>query len=119
MIDESRVAGYGYDCTTEVLGSHATVRIGDHRRIHNVWLTPGSETVDWVEDFTERYPQAYALELESFAAAIRDQRPPAVTGEDGLAAFVLAQACERSFRERRTIQLRREERVGRVIYEAA
>jgi myo-inositol 2-dehydrogenase/D-chiro-inositol 1-dehydrogenase len=119
VIDESRVAGYGYECSTEVLGSKATVRIGDHRRADNVWLTPGSSAVDWVADFTERFPRAYALELEEFAAAIREQRPPAVTGEDGLAAFVLAQACDRSFREQRTVRLRHEERVGRVIYEAA
>ena len=119
VIDESRVAGYGYECSTEVLGSRATVRIGDHRRVGNAWLTPGSAAVDWVEDFTERFPRAYALELEDFAAAIRDQRAPGVTGEDGLAAFVLAQACERSYREQRTVRLRHEERVGRVIYEAA
>jgi predicted dehydrogenase len=117
VIDESRVAGYGYECSTEVLGSRATVRIGDHRRLHDVWLTPGSAAVDWVSDFTERFPDAYALELESFATAIREQRP-AVTGEDGLAGFVLAQACDRSFREGRTVRLRHEERVGRVIYEA-
>jgi inositol 2-dehydrogenase len=119
VIDESRVAGYGYECSTEVLGSNATVRIGDHRRLNDVWLTPGSAAVDWVEDFTERFPEAYALELESFATAIRERRPPAVTGEDGLAAFVLAQACDRSFREGQTVRLRHEERVGRVIYEAA
>ena len=119
VIDESRVAGYGYECSTEIVGSHATVRIGNHRRTHDVWLTPGSAAVDWVDDFTERFPDAYALELESFATAILEERPPAVTGEDALAAFVLAQACERSFREGRTIQLRHEERVGRVRYEAA
>ena len=119
VIDESRVAGYGYDCSTEVLGSRATVRVGDHRRTGAAWLTPGTAAVDWVEDFTERFPQAYALELEEFALSIRDGRAPAVTGEDGLAAFVLAQACERSYREQRTVKLRHEEHVGRVIYEAA
>jgi len=119
VIDESRVAGYGYECSTEVVGSRATVRIGEHRRTHNTWLTPGSATVDWVADFTERFPDAYALELESFAAAILEGRPPAVSGEDALAAFVLAQACERSIREGTTIQLRHEEHVGRVTYEAA
>src|SRR5919198_6266205 len=105
VIDESRVAGYGYEPSTEVVGSQATVRIGDHRRFNTVWLTPGTAAVDWVHDFTERYRDAYALELEHFAAAIRDGRPPAVTGEDALAAFVLARACERSFREGRTIRL--------------
>jgi inositol 2-dehydrogenase len=110
VIDESRVAGYGYESSTEVVGSRATVRIGGHRRLDNVWLTPGSAAVDWVADFTERYRDAYLLELEEFAATIREGRRPAVSGEDGLAAFVLARACERSFREGRTV---------RVAYEAA
>jgi inositol 2-dehydrogenase len=105
VIDESRVAGYGYESSTEVIGSRATVRIGNHRRVDNVWLTPGSASVDWVEDFTERYSEAYLLELEEFAAAIREGRSPQVTGEDGLASFVLAQACDRAFRERRAIRI--------------
>ena len=105
VIDGSRVAGYGYESSTEVVGSRATVRIGDHRRVNNVWLTPGSAAVDWVADFTERYRDAYVLELEEFAAAISEGREPAVSGEDGLAAFVLARACERSFREGRTVRV--------------
>jgi myo-inositol 2-dehydrogenase/D-chiro-inositol 1-dehydrogenase len=106
VIDNTRSAGYGYECSTEVVGSRATVRIGDHRRVHNVWLTPGAATVDWVDDFAERFPLAYQRELEDFAAAIRDDRPPAVTGEDALAAFVLARACDCSLREGRTVSLR-------------
>ncbi len=103
VIDNSRAAGYGYECSTEVVGSKASVRIGYHRNVNNEWLTPGSASVDWVNDFTERYPTAYLLELEDFAAAIRDDREPAVTGNDALAAFGLAQACDRSFREGSTV----------------
>jgi myo-inositol 2-dehydrogenase/D-chiro-inositol 1-dehydrogenase len=119
VIDESRVAGYGYECSTEVVGSLSTVRIDDHRKTNNVWLRPGRAEVDWVDDFTERFPEAYALELGSFAGAIREGRPPEVTGEDGLAAFILARACEQSFRDRRTVRLRHDGRVGHVTYEAA
>ncbi len=119
VIDGSRVAGYGYECSTEVMGSRATVRIGQHRRVNNVWLTPGSAAVDWMTDFTERYANAYALELEDFAAAIHEGRPAAVTGEDGLAAFVLAQACDRSHREARTIRVRPDKRDGYVLDEPA
>ena len=119
MIDNSRVAGYGYECSTEVVGSLATVRIGHDRRVHNEWLTPGAASVDWVGDFTERFPQAYLLGVEDFATAIRDDRPAAVTGEDALAAFVLAQACGRSLREGRPVGLRREEQPDGVLYELA
>ena len=117
VIDNSRAAGYGYECSAEVIGSKATVRIGDHRRVHNEWLTPGQASVDWVADFTELFQQAYLVELEEFAAAIREDRTPAVTGQDALAAFMLARACERSLEEGRTIRLEREEGSRGVTYE--
>jgi len=116
VIDNSRSAGYGYECSTEVIGTKATVRIASHRRVDNEWLTPGAATVDWVADFTERFPKAYLLELEDFAAAILDDRPPAVTGEDALAAFVLARACERSFREGRPVRLRHNQTATGAAY---
>ena len=117
MIDNSRAAGYGYECSAEVMGSTATVRIANHRRVHNEWLTPGQAAVDWVVDFTELFREAYLCELEEFAAAIREDRPPAVTGEDALAAFMLARACARSLEEGRTIRLEREEGSRGVSYE--
>lgn len=119
VIDNSRVAGYGYECSTEVVGSGATVRISNHRRTHLEWLTPGTASVDHVADFTERFPLAYLRELEGFAEAIRNDGPVAVTGEDALAAFVLERAAESSLREGRTVRLRHEVRGQGVIYEVA
>lgn len=105
VIDNSRAAGYGYECSTEVMGSLATARIGNHRRAHVEWLTPGQAAVDYVTDFTERYPLAYALELEDFASAVRDDRPVAVTGADALAALVLCEAATASRRDQRTVKV--------------
>jgi inositol 2-dehydrogenase len=116
VIDNSRVAGYGYECSTEVVGSKATVRIAHHQRVNNEWLMPGSVARDWVSDFTERFSQAYLLELEDFAASVSEERDCAVTGDDALAAFVLAQACEQSFRESRPVRLRREQTDTGVTY---
>ena len=98
VIDNSRSAGYGYECSTEVVGSAATVRIDNPPRHHYRWLTPGQDAVETVRDFEQRYPWAYAAELESFARAVLDGVPPAVTGTDALAAFDLARAAERSWR---------------------
>jgi myo-inositol 2-dehydrogenase/D-chiro-inositol 1-dehydrogenase len=105
VIDNCRMAGYGYECSTEVVGSKATVRIGSHRRLHTEWLTAGRLEVDWVSDFIERYPQAYRLELEHFADAIRDDVPPLVSGDDGVRALALAEACQRSCEERRPVRV--------------
>jgi inositol 2-dehydrogenase len=119
VIDNSRAAGYGYECSAEVMGSKATVRIDRHRRVHNEWLTPGQASVDRVVDFTQLFQEAYLLEIEEFAAAICEDRPPAVTGEDGLAAFMLARACEQSLAEERTIRLEREESSHGITYDVA
>ncbi len=105
VIDNSRAAGYGYECSAEIMGSKATVRIDRHRRIYNEWLTPGQASVDRVDDFKELFEDAYRLELEDFARSILDDRPPRVTGDDALAAFLLAEACDRSLREGRTVRL--------------
>lgn len=50
------------------------------------WLTAGSDAVDWVPTYIERYPAAYLLEMEDFAEAVLHDRSVAVGGEDGLAA---------------------------------
>jgi inositol 2-dehydrogenase len=116
VIDNMRAAHYGYECTTEVVGSNATVRIDNHRRAHIRWLRPGAECVDWVRDFTERYPEAYRAELEDFARAVVDDRPVSVTGDDALAAFVLCEAATISLRERRPVLLEHHELDGGVKY---
>jgi inositol 2-dehydrogenase len=116
VIDNSRVAGYGYECSTEVVGSKATVRISHHRRVKNAWLTAGSVSQDWVSDFAERFGQAYLLELEDFAACVAEGRDCAVTGDDAVSALVLAQACQQSFREGRPVRLRREQVETGVAY---
>ncbi|MDQ3784643.1 MAG: inositol 2-dehydrogenase [Actinomycetota bacterium] len=119
VIDNTRAAGYGYECSTEVLGSKATARISHHRRAHVQWLTAGQAAEDWVVDFTERYPDAYRLELEDFLTAVAEDRPVAVTGEDALAAFTLCKAAEESFRLGKTVKLEHRQHNGEVLYEKA
>jgi len=106
VIDNSRSAGYGYECSTEVVGSAATVRIDNPPRHHYRWLTPGQASSPTVADFEQRYPDAYAAELESFARAVLAGVPPAVTGADALAAYDLACAADRAWRTGQTQLLR-------------
>ena len=105
VIDDSRAAGYGYECSTEVMGRDATVRIDHPQYRHYEWRTPGWAAHGLARDFEQRYPLAYAEELESFARCARDGRPPAVTGSDALAAFDLAQAAAQSWRSGRTVRV--------------
>jgi inositol 2-dehydrogenase len=103
VVDNSRAAGYGYECSTEVMGERATVRIDRPQRRHYQWLTPGQASHDISRDFEERYPLAYAEEMESFARSVLDDTTPAVTGLDALAAFDLATAANLSWRTGRAV----------------
>jgi myo-inositol 2-dehydrogenase/D-chiro-inositol 1-dehydrogenase len=105
VIDNSRSAGYGYECSTEVVGSAATVRIENPPPRHYRWLTPGSDASGIPRDFQERYPEAYRAELEGFAEAVLTGRPVAVGGADALAAYDLAVAADRSWRTGVTIRV--------------
>jgi myo-inositol 2-dehydrogenase/D-chiro-inositol 1-dehydrogenase len=55
--------------------------------------------------FMERYMESFASELQSFVAAIRENRPTAVTGEDGRVPIVMALAARKSFDEHRPVRL--------------
>lgn len=101
VIDNSRSARYGYECSTEVMGTRATARV-DAPHGHE-WRTPGRAAHALPGDFEERYPQAYAAELDAFARCVRDGTTPRVTGRDALAAFDLVTACDESWRTGRTI----------------
>jgi predicted dehydrogenase len=116
VIDDSRAAGYGYECSTEVMGRNATVRI-DHPQYRNYeWRTPGSASHGLPRDFEERFPEAYIAELESFARCVRDGEPPRVTAHDALAAFDLARAAEESWRQGRTVMVEPQRAGADVIY---
>ncbi len=118
VIDNSRAAGYGYECSTEVMGRNATVRIDHPQFRHYEWLTPGWASRGLVRDFEQRYPWAYAEELESFARCVAAGLPPAVTGYDGLAAFDLASAADQSWRSGRRVKVEPQRTGAGVIYRA-
>jgi predicted dehydrogenase len=106
VIDNSRGARYGYECSTEVMGTRATARIDNPHRRGLEWRTPGVAARDLVHDFEERYPYAYAAELDAFADCVRTGTPPRVTGQDALAAFDLAVAADESWRTGRPVALK-------------
>ena len=119
VIDNSRVAGYGYECSSEIMGHRGTLRVGDHRRVAVETLTPGRACRDHVSDFVERFADAYREEMEHFVRVVRGKKESGASGTDAAAAFVIARAAERSYREGKTVRLKRETRDGEVFYEEA
>jgi len=104
VIDNSRSARYGYECSTEVMGTLATVRVEAPRPVE--WRTPGQAGYPLARDFEERYPAAYAAELDAFARCVLDGTPPRVTGRDALAAFDLSVAATESWRTGTTVTVK-------------
>ena len=101
VIDNSRLARYGYECSTEVMGTLATARIEGPAGPE--WRTPGQATRSLPRDFGERFPVAYAAELDAFGHCVRSGEPPLVDGHDAVAAFDLAAACAESYRTGRAV----------------
>jgi len=97
QISNSRRAAYGYDQRIECHGSTGMLRAGNQRATTVELATADGFVRDPVlHFFLERYGPAYRAELDAFIAAVSNGRPPAPTGEDGLAALRLADAAQQS-----------------------
>jgi myo-inositol 2-dehydrogenase/D-chiro-inositol 1-dehydrogenase len=107
VIDNSRRAGFGYDCRTEIFGSKGAIFVGYSRDTPLLHLTPDGVKSDHVFWFLERFGEAYEDELKDFIASILEDRPSPVPGEAGRAAIALAYACEASRKERAFVPLSR------------
>lgn len=92
-VENSRRAVYGYDQRVEVLGSKGMLQAGNP----TATTVSRSDKSGVIADkpphfFVDRYGDAYRAELEHFLAVI-DGAQPEVTGRDGRAALVLADAA--------------------------
>lgn len=106
VLENSRSAGYGFECSAELVGSRRTVRVSQHRRLNLEWRSPGTVAVDHTRDFLDRFEAAYRVELENFVDAIERDGAPVVTGTDAVIATALATAVNRSWREDRSVDVR-------------
>jgi myo-inositol 2-dehydrogenase/D-chiro-inositol 1-dehydrogenase len=105
-IDNSRKAVYGYDQRVEILGSEG--KIATENWYPNTATISSGKSVCTdlpLNFFMERYVESFASELQSFVAAIRENRPTIVTGEDGRVPIVMALAARKSFDAHRPVRL--------------
>ncbi|NBT32420.1 MAG: inositol 2-dehydrogenase [Rhodobacteraceae bacterium] len=106
VITNSRRATYGYDQRIEVLGSdgmasamnmaEANIEIANGKGFHRPPL---------LNFFMTRYVAAYANEIAGFITAMTEKTTTPTTGEDGLAALLLAEAALKSVAEGRTVKV--------------
>ena len=93
VIDLSRNGFYGYDISTELLGTEGTVRIGYLRETPILLMTKNSVAHDTVPYFMERFERAYTLQLQNFAQNVLGEREPPITVHDGIEALRVALAA--------------------------
>jgi myo-inositol 2-dehydrogenase/D-chiro-inositol 1-dehydrogenase len=96
VAEASFAAAYGYDVRGEVFGSQGMVTVGGAPRSSVVHSTSTGRRADTVRGDVELFGPAYAAELGEFTDAVREGRPPAVTGSDARRALALALASVES-----------------------
>jgi len=105
-IDNCRQAAYGYDQRVEILGSEG--KIATENCYPNQAMVSTGKMVRKdlpLNFFMDRYTESFTCELRSFVAAVRENRPTAVTGIDGRIPVVMALAARKSHDEHRPVRL--------------
>jgi predicted dehydrogenase len=88
---------YGYDVRTEVVGSKGSIIIGSLQQTPAIFLTSDGRVEAMADHFLARFQDAYIAEILDFVDGTLKDRPPRVSGEDGLRALEIAVAAERSY----------------------
>jgi scyllo-inositol 2-dehydrogenase (NAD+) len=105
LVDLSRNGVYGYDITTEILGTAGTLRIGYLRETPLLIMTANQVAHDTVPYFMQRFERAYTAQLRDFATAVLEDRVPSVTIDDGVEALRIGLAATRSYQTARPIDV--------------
>jgi myo-inositol 2-dehydrogenase/D-chiro-inositol 1-dehydrogenase len=106
VIDNSRKAVYGYDQRVEVFGSKgAALADNDLPSTVHLFNESGVSGEKPLYFFLERYKGAFIAEMEAFIDSILNNKPVAVSGEDGLADMYAALAATKSVKEGRPVKI--------------
>jgi inositol 2-dehydrogenase len=105
VVDLTRNGYYGYDISTELLGTKGTLRIGYLRETPLLIMTQNCVSHDTVPYFMERFERAYTLQLQNFARNVLDDREPRVTAADGTEALRVALAATAACRAGRPVEV--------------
>jgi myo-inositol 2-dehydrogenase/D-chiro-inositol 1-dehydrogenase len=93
VAEASFSATYGYDVRGEVFGSRGMVTMGGGPRSALELSTSEGRSIETIRGDVEMFADAYTAELVEFTEAVREDRAPAVTGEDARRAFTVALAA--------------------------
>ncbi|MEX0670131.1 MAG: Gfo/Idh/MocA family oxidoreductase [Pirellulales bacterium] len=99
VVDGTCPAHYGYDARVEILCEKGVLFVGSARKHGCEWITVESGLHgEAVGSWRTLFRDAYLAEMESFVAAVLDDRPTQVTGADGRWAVEAVVAINESLR---------------------
>ncbi|MFF1506424.1 Gfo/Idh/MocA family oxidoreductase [Streptomyces sp. NPDC058326] len=105
----TRCNGAGYDVRMELAGDRDQIAVGldDRTPLTSVERRgPAAPGKPW-PGFLERFAPAYEAELDAFLRLVRGEADNPCDGREALEALRIAEACERSRRERRPVRVER------------
>jgi predicted dehydrogenase len=104
-IESHAQAIYGYDVRTEIVGSKGSIFVGSLHRTPATLLSVHGSTRPIADYFLSTFAEAYLAEIRDFVDSILHDRPPRVTGEDGLKALAIAVAAENSHLQSKAVSV--------------
>ena len=106
MIDVCRQSSFGYDQRAEVLGTKGMVQTDNvYPNTAKIYRSDFTGNADMPYDFfLSRYNEAYVTETIAFCESLVNDSPVPCTGQDGLAALIMAIAADKSAAENRWVK---------------
>ena len=99
VISNTRRSGYGYDQRIEAFGSEGMICAGNEAQDTVMVRTGHAQIYSAIKpDFGTRYAAAYRDQINHFADVVENLVKPVVSYRDGVAALILAEACDQSAR---------------------
>ncbi len=88
---------YGYDVQSEVVGEMGTVRLPDPANV--IMRLEGTRSYNIFPDWSDRFIEAYDIELQQWVNAVKDKVVEGPNSWDGYAACITADACTKAREE--------------------
>jgi myo-inositol 2-dehydrogenase/D-chiro-inositol 1-dehydrogenase/scyllo-inositol 2-dehydrogenase (NAD+) len=99
VIDGTCPAHYGYDARVEILCEKGLLQVGYMQQPGTVKVTVDGQVIGHaVKSWRTLFKEAYLKEMEHFVECIETDRPPLVTGQDGLRAVEAVVIVNQSIR---------------------
>lgn len=108
IVDVCRQSSYGYDQRAEVLGTSGMIATDNvYPNTAKIYKNSFTGNADMPYDFfLSRYTEAYVSETIAFCESLVNDTPVPCTGQDGLAALIMALAADKSAEENRWVSFK-------------